>query len=189
MIKYFKYIFLLCLSSCLTLSAQHQENSDQPENLQHRVYHHKLGAGLGHTHISRGKDADGIKWRNVPSFAVIYDYHFNGRWSLGIHTDIIVETFEVETNLRNENDEEFIERKNPIAPTLMATYKFTDHSSVIFGGGFEYAPEETLSIFRVGYEWSTHLNEKWELAIPFTYDFRLNAYDSWSLSLIIARMW
>ncbi|QCK16588.1 hypothetical protein [Mangrovivirga cuniculi] len=190
MVSYFKFTILLFISSSLSISGQHdEERKAQPENLQHHVYHNKLGIGLGHTHVSRGRNMDGIKWLALPSFALIYDYHFNQRWSLGIHVDIIVENFEVETNLRSDNENEIIKRNRPIAPALMATYKFTNHSSLVFGGGFEYAPEETLSIFRVGYEWSTHLNEKWELAIPFTYDFRIDAYDSWTLSLIIARMW
>ncbi|NMM47539.1 hypothetical protein [Marinigracilibium pacificum] len=187
-----KYLLIILFSILLSFvgMAQHDHDHDtQPENLQHHVYHNKLGVGLGHTHVSRGSTAEGIKWLTVPSFAIVYDYHFNRRWSLGIHVDIIIETFEVEENLRNSNEKEIVERERPIAPALMATYKFTDHSSVVFGGGFEYAPQKTLSIFRVGYEFSTHVNEKWEVAIPLTYDIRLNAYDSWTISLLISRMW
>ena len=60
---------------------------------------------------------------------------------IGLHTDIVLETFEVEKNLEG-GTEEVVERTRPIAPAILFIYKPTEHWSLGLGVGGEFAKEE-----------------------------------------------
>ncbi len=146
---------------------------------------HTLGIVLSHNNISKGVTQNGTKWLSVPAWGIDYNYQFCEKWAVGLHTDIIIEKIEVIENLKSE--EESIERSYPIAPALMGIYKPTKHSSFMLGMGVEFAKEENLVLTRAGYEWGTELGKKWELSFSFNYDFRWDAYDSYTLGFGIAR--
>lgn len=146
---------------------------------------HTLGLVLSHANISKGVTESGREWLSVPAWGLDYNYWINEKWAIGLHTDFIVEKIEVVENLNKE--EETIERSYPIAPAMMGVYKPTKHSSFLFGVGAEFAKEENLFLNRVGYEWSTEVGKKWELALSLNYDIRWNAYDSYTLGIGISR--
>jgi len=147
---------------------------------------HRITLALSHANVSQGvKDGD-TKWLSLPAWGLDYDYWFSEKWAIGLHTDIIVEDFEVKANLSDE--EEIIERSSPIAPAAMAIFKPTEHSSFLLGAGAEFAKEENLFLNRVGYEWGTEINEKWELGFSLCYDLRWNAYDSFLIGIGISRV-
>ncbi|MBK0369724.1 hypothetical protein [Flavobacterium agrisoli] len=147
---------------------------------------HTLGLVLSHANISTGvSESGGRKWLSIPAWGLDYNCWFTEKWALGLHTDFIIEKIEVKENLNS--DEAILERSYPIAPALMGIYKPTKHSSFLFGMGAEFAKEENLVLNRVGYEWSTEIGEKWELGLSFNYDFRWNAYDSYTLGFGISR--
>lgn len=147
---------------------------------------HTLGLVLSHANISKGVTESGTKWLSVPAWGIDYNYWMNEKWAIGLHTDFIVEKIEVVENLNK--DEETIERSYPIAPAVMGIYKPTKHSSFLFGMGAEFAKEENLVLNRIGYEWGTEIGENWELGLSFNYDFRWNAYDSYTLGFGISRV-
>ena len=69
----------------------------------------------------------------------------------------------------------------------MATFRPHHHLAFILGAGEELAKEGNLFLVRAGAEYSIHISGPWETSGSLAYDFRFNAYDSWTLAFGIAR--
>ena len=149
---------------------------------------HQIGLMLGHTHISHGKNGDngGNKWEALPSVTVLYNYWINPKWAIGLHTDIIIESFEVEKHLETGEHEE-LEREYPVAPALMGIYKPGKHFSYMFGAGGEFASTEDLFLLRAETSYGVHIGKGFEFETSLSYDFRFNAYDSWGMGVGITK--
>lgn len=148
---------------------------------------HRISLSLSHNNVSQGSQSEdsNSKWLSLPAWSLDYDYWLSDRWSIGLHTDIIVEDFYVEANLSGED--KTLERSSPIASAAVGIFKPTKHSSFLFGAGAEIAKEETLFLNRVGYEWGTEISKGWELGLTACYDFRWNAYDSYLIGIGVSR--
>ena len=96
---------------------------------------------------------------------------------------LIIEKFKVEKDLGNK---EFIERSYPVAPAFMDIYKPGRRWSFLLGMGGEFAKEESFVLTRDGVEYGTELPKGWEVFGTIGYDFRWNAYDTWTLGLGIS---
>lgn len=145
---------------------------------------HKISGAFTHVNLSTGVSESNVRWISLPGFSLDYDYRFSEKWSLGLHTDIVVEKFSVEKNLHEEST--VLERSYPIAPALTVSRKF-GHHNILFGTGAEFEKNENLFLNRLGYEYGIEVSEKWEIALGVNYDFRWNAYDSYSLGIVIGR--
>lgn len=146
---------------------------------------HRLMLELAHTHVAEGVNENGGKsWLVLPSWALNYDYWVSEKIGLGIHTDMILETFKVEEN----GSAETVERSRPIAPAAVILYKAGKHSTFLLGTGAEFASTGTLFLNRLGYEIGWELSEKWEVGGTLAYDIRWNAYDSWTFSFGVCRV-
>jgi hypothetical protein len=179
-------IFFVALPFCL--KGQERGEPKESDEEDHEFRKHQVGIVIGHTHISRGVTSEGKKFEILPSWALAYNYKFNEKWGIGFHVDMILEDFEVEKQFGRGESEEILLRQKPVAPVIVGLFKPTRHSGFELGIGFEYAPEETLILTRFGYEWSTHINHKWELSIPLSYDIRWDAYDAWNIGLGVVRV-
>ena len=51
---------------------------------------------------------------------------------------------------------------------------------IVFGMGYEFAPEENLLLLRGGLEHCWTIDEKWGVFINLLFDYKPEAYDSWS---------
>ena len=149
---------------------------------------HELGLLICHSAVSQGIDVDGKRtWLFLPSWGLNYNYWFSERWAIGLHTDFISETFVVTEDLSKEEEKPVIERTRPIAPALMVTYRPHEHWAFTLGAGEEFAKEGDLFLMRAGVEYSIHLSGAWETSGSFAYDFRFNAYDSYTCGFGVAR--
>ena len=147
--------------------------------------HHLLALVVSHAHVFEGRDADGkISVLALPAWGLDYTYAFRPRWGIGLHTDLIIEKFKVEKNL---GDGEEIERSFPVAPAIVGVYKPGRHWSLLLGMGGEFAKEENFALTRAGVEYSAELPGGWEILGTIAYDFRWNAYDTWTLGIGIAK--
>ena len=115
---------------------------------------------------------------------VAYNYSLSERWALGVHGDIIVETFEVEHGSGDE--EEVLERKYPVSLVGAASYKVIDHLAVQAGGGIETDGSETFGLVRFGLEPFMRLSSRIELLLNLSYDIKIDAYDNWTIGFGIA---
>lgn len=165
------------------LMAQHESGEGGEEHSRHEV-----ALLLAHTHVAQGVNADGdLTWLALPSWGLNYNFWFTPRWAIGLHTDLINETFKVEENLSGEEAAPTVERTRPIAPAVMVSYRPHHHWAFTLGGGQEFAKEGDLLLMRAGAEHTIHLGGPWETSGSLAYDFRFDAYDSWTLGIGITR--
>lgn len=164
--------------------AQQKEESKEPFHPEH-----KLSVVISHAHVFQGKDADGNSQALfLPSWGLDYTYQFAPKWGIGLHTDIITQTFKVEKHLGFGGSGDVIERSYPIAPALMGIFKPNKHWSFLFGAGIEFAKEENFFLNRVGVEYGVELPRGWEVFGSLSYDIKWNAYDTWVLGLGISKV-
>ena len=140
---------------------------------------------MSHSFISQGKIDGDREWLAVPSLALNYNYKISEKWSIGLHNDIIIESFVVE---HEEPDEDILEREHPISNLIVGSYKLSEPWSLAFGAGAEWEKNETFALLRFGTEYGLELkNESLELLFAFNYDLLIDAYDSFNLGIGIAK--
>ena len=182
-IRFFSVAFIFCFYMNNSF-AQHREESNESFHPEH-----KLSVVISHAHVFQGRDIDGNrKVLALPSWGLDYTYLFKPKWGIGLHTDLITETFEVEKHLEIGGSGEVIERTSPIAPALMGIFKPNKHWSFLFGAGIEFAKEENFFLNRVGVEYGIELPRGWEVFGSLNYDIKWNAYDTWLLGLGITKV-
>lgn len=150
--------------------------------------HHQFSLVLSHAHVFNGRDEEGNREvLLLPSWGIDYTYHFTRKWAIGLHTDFIIEKFAVQKNLARGEVKETIERSYPIAPAIMGIYKGNEHWSFLLGIGGEFAKEEDFLITRAGIEYGYELPKAWEVLGSLGYDFKWNAYDTWTIGIGIGK--
>ncbi|UXP31789.1 hypothetical protein N6H18_15685 [Reichenbachiella agarivorans] len=170
---------------CLSLLCMHLcwGQNEEKESSEEKFKHHKIMVVMGHTHVPAGIDNNGKKeWLVLGSWGIDYDYRITSKWSIGLHSDLVLENFEYD-------DEEgaTLQRSRPLASTITVSRKFGEHFSVMLGGGGEFAKEENLTLFRVGLDYGWELPGEWEIAASLMSDFKINAYNSWVLGIGVGR--
>ena len=164
-------------------SVHAQEERGSKEHARHEV-----SLLIAHTTVSQGINVDGERtWLMLPSWGLNYNYWLSQRWAIGLHTDLITETFVVTENHNEAEGEPEVERTRPIAPAIMASYRPHHHWAFTGGAGAEFAKEGDLFLMRAGTEYTIHLGGPWETSGSFAYDFRFDAYDSYTLGIGITR--
>ncbi len=174
--KYCLLVFVLTFSHSIILG---QEGENEKETKRHQV-----GVLLGHTHMRSGEVDASSKRLSLPSTTLFYNYHFNEKWSLGLHTDFVAENFVAESLTGEGNS---VERTRPVAPAIMVGYKPGEHFTFLFGGGIDIAKEETLVLLRFDVEYGLEIKDGWEFITTLGYDARFDAYDSLQLGVGIAK--
>ena len=187
-----KNLLLSILLLGIFVNSRAQEEHHTKESVSHSpgervLEHHKhnLSLLLSHTHIGNGLENDGIRGINRPSWMLAYNYSLSERWAVGLHGDIIVESFEVEVHGSGE-EEELLERKYPVSVVGAASYKVIDHLAVLVGGGFETDGSETFGLVRFGLEPFLRISNRIELLLNLSYDIKIDAYDNWNLGFGVA---
>jgi len=180
--RIFAQIIIFCFYFNNSFS-QHQEIKEEP-------FHpgHSLSIILSHAQVFDGRDINGEKKvLSLPSWGLDYTFQFKPKWGIGLHTDIITETFEVEKHLENGGSGEIIERSYPVAPAVMGIYKPGHHWSFLLGAGVEFAKEENFFLNRAGVEYNVEIKKTWEVFGSLSYDFKWGGYDTWLLGIGIAK--
>jgi hypothetical protein len=145
---------------------------------------HTLGLAIGHAHSFRGVDENGGRKNMVlPFFGFDYNFQFHRQWALGLHTDLINETFVVE----KYGSAEELERSRPVAPALIAMYNLSHRWKLGAGLGGEFAKEGSYCLNRLAVEYACPIRNGWEVYGAVQYDVRWSAYDTWTVGLGIAR--
>jgi hypothetical protein len=149
---------------------------------QEKFKRHKVMLVFAHAMTPEGINVDGKKtFLFLPSWGLDYDYRISEKWSVGIHSDFVIENFEF------ENPEEIVqERSTPLALVASAGYKIGKHFTAIVGGGAELAKEENLPVIRVGADYGWEIGE-WEIALNYMIDLKLDAYNTGIFGVGLAR--
>ena len=145
---------------------------------------HRLSLVLGHSHLSTGIQKNGKKgWKAVPSWGLDYDYWISNHWAIGLQTDLMIETFEVE-----DHDNTVIERTKPITIVGAAIFKPKEHISFVAGMGGEFASEGDYALTRLGIESGWEIKNNWEFGISLLFDIKWNAYNTWVFGFGISKL-
>lgn len=180
--------------------AQNNENHENEihSNEAHHTVHkkHLISASINHTVIFSGVKNGNASSITLPSFGLNYTYFFNEKWAIGLHNDIIMEDFLVKQSStaqsfsnNNENDEiQVIERGNPISAAIMVIYKPLPFLGVMAGAGREFSSHEDFTVIRFGIEAPLHLPNYWEMFGVLTYDINIDAYQSLTYGIGIAKL-
>lgn len=144
----------------------------------------RLTLGLGHTHVSQGKVNGDTKWLTLPSWSINYDHWINDKWAIGVQSDLILESFVIESH-----GNELIERKFPFTVVPVAIYKPGKHFSFLGGVGGEFAKGHNFVTTRLGVEYGLHLPKDWEVGIAAVWDNKWDYYNSWGLAFTFSKIW
>lgn len=139
--------------------------------------HFRVAALIMHTFIPTAT-ATGSEVLIIPTLGLDLEYWFNPNWAIGLHNDIELESFEVETL-----EGIFVKRKTPFVFTLDAIWKPAEYWVFVAGPGFEYTPDETYTLFRLGIEYEFEFIEGIDLSPNLLYDIRQDAFDTFSYGL------
>ncbi|MFT5848671.1 hypothetical protein [Psychroserpens sp.] len=177
-------ILILLLLSGFMMHGQEDVEGVEGESTE-AIKRHSLGLFLTHSYINQGVSSDEKDWLIVPSFAVNYNYSFNHKWSLGLHTDLIIEDFIVE---REGSNEEVLEREFPFSALVVGSHKLSESFGIALGFGVEWETNESFTVVRIGAEYGIEIPIKeMEVIFAFNYDVIFVAYDSFNLGIGIAK--
>ena len=172
---------------CFFYTGSAQEGEEHAAGDHH--HKHSLSVLLAHVHIGNGQEDGVLRGIQRPSWMLAYNYSFNEKWALGLHGDIILETFFVEQSGKasegGESDD-LLEREYPISLVGAGTFKPIEHLGIILGGGLEFDKSEAFGLVRFGMEPNLMLSERIELILNLSYDIKIDAYDNWNLGFGIA---
>ena len=161
-------VFSLLFLIFLTSSVYSQEDSQEDKK------RNKLTLSITHTLLPAAISENGHKtWLSLASWGLDYDREINEAWSVGLHSDAVIQNF------KYEHDDIIKDRNSPIALALVAKRKFGEHFGAFGGGGLEVSKgEETLGLIRIGADLGWEIPGNWEFAFSAVVDFKVEAYNA-----------
>ncbi|KAB2809826.1 hypothetical protein [Phaeocystidibacter luteus] len=140
-----------------------------------------LSLSIGHTLVFEGV-RDGERTPvSLPSWALDYNYYIHERWIVGLHTDVIFESFEFETP--SDGDAVF-ERNFPVATVGIVGHRI-GRWFMYAGGGAEFG-DETFGVVRLGGEVAHSFDEHYEMLLGIAYDYKVEHYSSLAITAGVA---
>ena len=174
--------------------AKHE--ASQHEGSEHESKHHVIGLTIGHTHVESGLKDDDSKWLVLPSFGLHYAYAITEKWGVALHSEIIIEDFVVKASGSGdgnghggeEEEASVIQRGRPVAVAVAGTYRIHKHISLMAGGGMEFSEHEDFGLVKIGAHFPYHFGNNWELFGTLSWDFMIDAYDSFSFGFGVGKL-
>jgi len=151
---------------------------------------HRLTGVIGHALQPTALENGQKKWLALASWGLDYDYKLSRKWAIGLHSDIILQNFNIEEEGAVGGDKsKVLQRKTPLALCAVAIYKPTKHLSTVVGLGEEFSFNKGKSLFiaRLGLEYGYEIMEKYELGFSVNYDVKVDAYSTIVLGLGVSR--
>ncbi len=165
-----------------TVIGQDQENKEPIESEPFK--RHILSIMLAHTHIPKGYDGTNQKGSLiVPSWGLNYSFRISEKWGIGWHNDMEIATYIIEDDQGKD-----LERERPIITSLVAGYTPGRFTTFVAGFGREFEKNKSFWVFRVGAEFEFEIGNNWAMAPSLTYDLKESVYDSWTLGIIVGKM-
>ena len=173
-------LFISLLASSGLAQAQDQEKYYDEEETERR---HSVSFLISHSHVSQGLKGSESRWLILPSFGFDYNYKLSTMWSIGLHNDMIIESFKI---LKSDGETE-LERTRPFVSILTAGFKPGKHFTYQFGFGGEFAKEDDFFLTRLGIEYGWEISERMEIFSNLVYDLKWNNYNSYVIGLGVTR--
>lgn len=167
-----KIILIIIFLGLAFKASSHKDEHDSTSRHDH--LNHRITLVVANAFINNSFEDQTNGILIVPAFGFNYDYFFNEKWGLGIHSEILLSQFKVE---KHASDTEIV-RENPIALCGMLLFK-PHHRWIIFTGyGVEVEKQENFQLVRIGAEYGIELPINWELGFSLEFDYKPEAYNS-----------
>lgn len=169
-------ILLFSLSASLIFGQESESNSEEKEEK------HRITFMPSHTYLKVNK-GDSNKWTSLASFGLNYDYWIKENMAIGLHTDLINESFIV----NRIDDEESLKRNRPLSLIGVFLYKFDNGITPLAGIGMETDDKEQFGLLHLGMEYGVEFGKGWEFGANATFDVKIDVYDSFAFGLSISK--
>ena len=113
----------------------------------------------------------------IPTWGFDLDYRLTKKWSVGLQSDIKLQSFTVEENGLN------LVRTNPLAIAVVAHYYPIHHWSIYTGPGYEIEQHKNLVLLKLGTEYSFEISENFEIGLNLIYENKEEIYDTWTFGV------
>jgi hypothetical protein len=171
-------MLLLLLVPVILLAQEHK-----PDGTHETTNHHRVALMISHTHIPNGlPSVSGSGPLIVPSWGLTYNYRFNEKWTIALHTDMEVATYIIE----DENGEQ-LQRTRPIIISFVGGYNLWKGIELAVGFGREFEEHHNFWVYKFGIEYNIELGNYWDIAPALMFDVKENLYDSWTLGLVVGK--
>lgn len=175
-------LFLVFISLSSFVHAQHEEHQEREES-SHEMKHHRVSIVISHTRVPKALgDTEPFGALIIPSWGLNYEYWINEKWAIGLHNDIEIADYIIETN-----EGRTLERERPIIVSLVGIYNPWRGLELLAGFGKEFETHENFWVYRLGVEYELELHHHWDVAPSLVFDLKENVYDSWTLGVVIGK--
>jgi len=168
------FIQLVLTLFTIQVFGQHQNVFEHKET---EGSHFHISVAIGHTYLPESS-INGKTTLTLPSIGFDIEYYLNSKFGVGLHNDIELVVFEVE-----EDEGTVINREYPLLLTADFLYKPVHNLVLFVGPGVELEKEENFAVFRMGVEYMAFVNDHISFSPILFYDFRVDAYDSFSIGI------
>jgi len=160
----FSILFYILMSTTFRLCGQHGPNAHD----DHHFQHHKISLFTGYGLIPGAIDEEGDKKvKVIPVLGFDYDYWFNHKFALGLHSDFELSSYSIE-----KDHQEYINRNYAFVTALVFLYEPL-HGWTLFGGpGYEFEHHENFALFKVGTDVQKSFEGGWSVGIAANYDIK-----------------
>ena len=177
---------ILIIHGLILVAQNHEDGSDTEHGIdaEHGKSGHKITLVMANSFIDNSFSDQTKGILIVPTFGFNYDYFFNSRWGLGIHTDILLQQYKVE---KHGNQEEIL-RENPVGIAGMLLFKPNHQWTLMAGYGVEAEKNENFQMIRIGVEYGIALPKYWELGFSLEFDYKIDTYSSLMFGVGFSKM-
>ena len=89
--------FIIFLMVIIPVSnAQHGDEADSELHGDHGETHHKVTLVMAYSLLKNQIDESTNNILVVPTFGINYDFMFHQKWGVGLHTDLVLQQYQVE---------------------------------------------------------------------------------------------
>jgi len=175
-----KWTWVLLVVAFGTLQAQNHSS----EGIEEEVFkHNRLAVIISQTHVPKAfQSSTGNEGIIVPSWGLNYEYWFNHKFALGLHSDMEISQYIIE----DENGQE-LERTRPLIIALVGIYNPWKGLELVAGFGREFEEHRKFWIYRIGVEYEIEIGNHWDIAPGLVFDIKEDLYDSWTIGLGVGK--
>jgi len=163
--KVYPLVVCTLLFTALSVFGQHEA---EPHD-EHHLQHHKLSLFTGYGLIPGAIDEETEEKRMkvIPVLGLDYDYWFNHKFGLGLHSDLELSSYSVE-----KDDHDYISREYAFVSAVIFLYEPIQGWSLFGGPGYEFEQQHNFALFKIGTDVSKSFEQGWSVGISASYDIK-----------------
>lgn len=176
-------ITLLLLLNGFFAISQEEHHDDEHGAEAHAFKHHKMALVTGYGFIPGSIDDDGEEiTRIIPVLGLDYEYWFNHKFGVGVHTDLELSSYTVENN-----DDVLTERHYAFVLSTVFLYEPLHGWAIYAGPGRELEHNHSFNLFRIGTDYTKTFSDDWGIGIGLYHDFKEIITNSTTIGIVVSK--